>query len=69
LGYGPCLGIAAIDGFPVIALGGVSMDNAPLCIEAGAAGVTVMGEIMRSPDPAMIVSRFFSIASRDLRAI
>jgi thiamine-phosphate pyrophosphorylase len=74
LGYGPCVGTAAIEaaqnvGIPVIALGGVNMDNAPLCIEAGAAGVAVMGKIMRSPDPAMIVSRFLSIVSRDVRAI
>jgi thiamine-phosphate pyrophosphorylase len=59
-GYGPALGVAAIEpaakrGIAIIALGGVSADVVPLCLDAGAAGVAVMGEIMRSDDPRRCV--------------
>ena len=55
-GYGPALGIAAIGpaaklGISVLALGGVTADVAGPCLEAGARGVAVMGEIMRSDNP------------------
>jgi thiamine-phosphate pyrophosphorylase len=55
-GYGPALGVGAIEpaaqlGVPVVALGGVTAGLAQSCLEAGAAGVAVMGEIMRSNDP------------------
>jgi thiamine-phosphate pyrophosphorylase len=55
-GYGPALGVAAIAaaagaGIPIIALGGVTAVTARQCLDAGAAGVAVMGEIMRSSDP------------------
>jgi thiamine-phosphate pyrophosphorylase len=55
-GYGPALGIAAIGhaaglGISVIALGGVTIDLVRPCLDAGAAGVAVMGEIMRSDNP------------------
>jgi thiamine-phosphate pyrophosphorylase len=56
-GYGPALGldglastVAQISG-PVIALGGITADNAAFCLSAGARGVAVMGEIMRSAEP------------------
>jgi thiamine-phosphate pyrophosphorylase len=57
-GYGPVLGL---DGFatavartalPVLALGGIDAARVAACVEAGAAGVAVMGEIMRASDPA-----------------
>jgi thiamine-phosphate pyrophosphorylase len=59
-GYGPALGIAAIAaaahrGIPILALGGIVVDTIAPCIEAGAAGVAVMGEIMRSDDPRRTV--------------
>jgi len=55
-GYGPALGVAAIGlaanlGISVIALGGVTTDLVGPCLDAGAAGVAVMGEIMRSDNP------------------
>jgi thiamine-phosphate pyrophosphorylase len=55
-GYGPALGVAAIGraadlGISVIALGGVTTDVVRSCLYAGAAGVAVMGEIMRSDNP------------------
>jgi thiamine-phosphate pyrophosphorylase len=59
-GYGPALGIAAIGpaaklGISVLALGGVTADVVGPCLEAGARGVAVMGEIMRSDDPGCTV--------------
>jgi thiamine-phosphate pyrophosphorylase len=55
-GYGPALGVAAISaaakhGVAVVALGGVTADAARACVHAGAAGIAVMGDIMRSEDP------------------
>jgi thiamine-phosphate pyrophosphorylase len=59
-GYGPALGVAAIElaanlGIAVIALGGLTADLVPPCLAAGAAGVAVMGEIMRSDNPGRVV--------------
>ena len=70
-GYGPALGldglaacVAACAG-PVIALGGVTAANVPLCLAAGARGVAVMGEVMRADDPRLAVERLLhSLAHR-----
>ena len=56
-GYGPALGLEGLSHIvarspgPVIALGGITAENAASCIAAGARGVAVMGEIMRAGDP------------------
>ena len=53
-GYGPALGLDALRGrwpLPVLALGGIDGGNAAACLEAGAAGVAVMGEAMRAASP------------------
>ena len=52
-GYGPALGQAALTsasriGMPVLALGGVTPDRAADCRAAGAAGIAVMGPLMRA---------------------
>jgi thiamine-phosphate pyrophosphorylase len=65
-GYGPALGVGAITeaakaGIAIVALGGVTADSARPCIEAGAAGVAVMGEIMRSDDPGHRVCGFIKV--------
>jgi len=62
-GYGPALGLEALASIaarapgPVVALGGITPENAAQCVAAGARGVAVMGEIMRSADPRAIVER------------
>ena len=68
-GYGPALGtdgltaiIAEASG-PVVALGGVSTDNAALCRAAGASGIAVMGEVMRAADPQATVARLIGAFS------
>ncbi|POR41972.1 thiamine phosphate synthase [Methylobacterium sp. V23] len=62
-GYGPALGAEALRtaagfGMPVIALGGMTVDRVDLCRAAGAAGVAVMGALMRSVDPAAEVRAY-----------
>jgi thiamine-phosphate pyrophosphorylase len=66
-GYGPELGVAALartarQGLPLLALGGVTRACMAECLGAGAAGVAVMGEIMRAagrPDAVRDVVREF----------
>jgi thiamine-phosphate pyrophosphorylase len=62
-GYGPALGldglariIAKASG-PVVALGGITDGNAAACLATGAAGIAVMGEIMRAADPRLAIER------------
>lgn len=69
-GYGPPLGLeglasacrslvedeeSARRSLPLIALGGVGSGAVAACLAAGAAGVAVMGEVMRADDPASTV--------------
>jgi thiamine-phosphate pyrophosphorylase len=65
-GYGPALGIEGLAagcravagvGSPlaVYALGGIGLAQAAACLAAGAAGVAVMGAVMRADDPRGIV--------------
>jgi thiamine-phosphate pyrophosphorylase len=61
-GYGPPLGLSGLAALcrrttvPVYALGGVTAGNAGACRAAGAAGVAVMGDVMRSDDQAATVA-------------
>ena len=55
-GYGPALGLAGIGpaarlGISVLGLGGITAGTVGACLDAGAGGVAVMGEVMRSDDP------------------
>jgi thiamine-phosphate pyrophosphorylase len=65
-GYGPALGPRALTEIvknsraPVIAIGGVTPGTVQDCIQAGAAGVAVMGSIMRADHPAAQIKTFLS---------
>jgi thiamine-phosphate diphosphorylase len=68
-GYGPALGTAGLARLvprapaPVVALGGVGTpDRAAACLAAGAAGVAVMGAVMRAADPAAVVASLVEAA-------
>lgn len=56
-GHGPALGLdglaacVAASPMPVIALGGIDAGNAAACRRAGAAGIAVMGAVMRAAEP------------------
>lgn len=56
-GHGPALGVAGLGVFvaaarvPVIALGGIGPGNAHACRSAGAAGLAIMGGLVRAADP------------------
>lgn len=72
-GYGPAIGlgglaeiIAQVPG-PVIALGGVTPANAPLCLSAGASGVAVMGEVMRAANPQAVVKAILAAMSEPIK--
>ena len=59
-GYGPPLGAEAIKlaarmRVPVLALGGITTENAGTLMAAGAAGVAIMGDVMRAEKPADVV--------------
>ena len=42
-------------GLPVVALGGITAGVARGCVDAGAAGVALMGAVMGAADPAAVV--------------
>ncbi len=57
--YGPPVGLqklqracAALNPFPLVALGGITPENAAACLEAGAAGVSVIRAVWTAADPA-----------------
>jgi thiamine-phosphate pyrophosphorylase len=68
-GYGPAIGLAGLADAvsqasgPVIALGGVTAENAAHCLAAGARGVAVMGEVMRASDPRAAVAAILAAIS------
>jgi thiamine-phosphate pyrophosphorylase len=72
-GYGPALGLEMLaesarrSPIPIIALGGIADDSGVrACLEAGAAGVAVMGVIMRAADPAATMAKLTRAAGRGL---
>ena len=69
-GYGPALGIDGLANIvahapgPVVALGGITAENAELCLSAGARGVAVMGGVMRAADPQAAVAAILAAINK-----
>lgn len=59
-GPGALQTVCARVGIPVFAIGGVTPDNAPACLEHGAYGVAVIHSIIGAPDVGAAVARFQS---------
>jgi thiamine-phosphate pyrophosphorylase len=67
-GYGPPMGPESLGTLcrrtdrPVLALGGIETPaQATACLAAGAAGVAVMGAVMRAADPASVVAELCAV--------
>jgi thiamine-phosphate pyrophosphorylase len=71
-GYGPALGLEGLARIvsqapgPVIALGGITPENAGLCLSSGACGIAVMGDVMRAADPQATVASILRVMSGQL---
>jgi thiamine-phosphate pyrophosphorylase len=69
-GYGPALGHAGLAAIvralpvPVVAIGGVDAANVADAVGAGAAGIAVMGGVMRADDPAREVRALLAALDR-----
>ena len=71
-GYGPALGAKGLAAFvqatslPIIAIGGIDATNIADVVRTGAAGVAVMGGVMRASDPERAVRELIA-ALKDAR--
>jgi thiamine-phosphate pyrophosphorylase len=65
-GYGPAQGLDVLAEAtrlapgPVVALGGIDERNIAACLDAGAGGIAVMGEIMRAAEPEAAIRRLLA---------
>jgi thiamine-phosphate pyrophosphorylase len=70
-GYGPALGpdgLAAIcraARVPIVAIGGIEPGNVAAVTAAGAAGVAVMGSVMRAADPRRVIENLLAALASD----
>jgi thiamine-phosphate pyrophosphorylase len=60
-GYGPALGLDGLAPIcraarvPIVAIGGIEPENAAAVMATGAAGIAVMGSVMRADDPGKVI--------------
>jgi thiamine-phosphate pyrophosphorylase len=65
-GYGPALGaggiavMTALSDIPVIGIGGITSERVSDVMDAGAAGIAVMGTVMRSATPGREIARLLA---------
>ncbi len=71
-GYGPGIGLVRLAAAckiapgPIVALAGIDAANAASCLAAGAAGIAVMGEVMRAGDPEAAVRALVRAVAPDI---
>lgn len=64
---GPSLGLPALreataaTRLPVLAIGGVTPDRVPACLDAGAYGVAVVSGVLGAPSPAVAVAAYLAV--------
>lgn len=46
---------------PIVAIGGITLQNAPAVIQAGADSVAVISDILRAPNPVERARRYFTV--------
>jgi len=61
LGLATLQEIAALLPLPVIALGGMTPERAKACLDSGAAGIAVMGDLMRATDVAARMAEYVAL--------
>jgi thiamine-phosphate pyrophosphorylase len=72
-GYGPALGaqgtaaIVAAAGVPILAIAGIRAEKVPELVRAGAAGVAVMGAVMRAVEPGEEIKRLLAALAAPVR--
>lgn len=71
LDAGPVMGVEGIAavvrsarGVPVVGIGGIDVTGAAAVVRAGAAGVAVIGAVMRAPDPRAAVEGLLAAVGR-----
>lgn len=57
---------AAGAGKPLVAIGGITLENAPSVIEAGAASVAVIGDLLSTGDPERRVREYLKLLGESL---
>ena len=55
---------ARSNGVPVVAIGGITLENAPSVIEAGAASVAVISDLIATDDPQGRVRAYLQSLAR-----
>jgi thiamine-phosphate pyrophosphorylase len=54
---------AQIAPLPLVAIGGITVENAPACLEAGADGLAILSALSEAPDIAAISARFIAVTA------
>ena len=63
-GLGVLTRVRAAVGVPIVAIGGIDLDTARLCIEAGADGVAVIRAVFGAATPSQVESRARALRAR-----